>query len=312
MWRNFPLITEASRRLQNVVIENKDFEKLIAQYDRPNTIFYLDPPYYETEDYYEDVGFGRADHERLCNALMKIKGKFLLSYNDCPEIRELYSREGIMIESTTRLSNIAQRYDAGKQYPELLISNYDTYYDESNNCLKFKFKDENGDLNVDYTEDYVLAGVAFEGTEPPVDIDAVFSKLQLQKSITDIKLKHLIGKVPEGTHKFLHTLNSAKVESVLSDLLAVDNLFIHWSAINLIELERMFKNCPEMLSPIKVSRWTPLGKNRVYELIKSKELKSFIYQGAYMISKVDLLEYLADHSEEQGVRHYRIKNGGQS
>lgn len=78
MWRNFPLITEASRRLQSVVIENKDFEKLISQYDRPNTIFYLDPPYYETEDYYEDVGFGRADHERLCNALMKIKGKFLL------------------------------------------------------------------------------------------------------------------------------------------------------------------------------------------------------------------------------------------
>ena len=80
----------------------------------------------------------------------------------------------------------------------------------------------------------------------------------------------------------------------------------------ILELERMFKNCPEMLSLINVSRSTPLGKNRVYELIKSKELKSFIYQGAYMISKVDLLEYLADHSEEQGVRHYRIKNGGQS
>ena len=31
-----------------------------------------------------------------------------------------------------------------------------------------------------------------------------------------------------------------------------------------------------------------------------------------MITEVDLLEYLADHSEEQGVRHYRIKNGGQS
>ena len=58
---------------------------------------------------------------------MNIKGKFLLSYNDCPYIRQLYSKPGIMIESTTRLSNIAQRYDAGKQYPELLISNYDTY-----------------------------------------------------------------------------------------------------------------------------------------------------------------------------------------
>ncbi len=127
MWRNFPLITEASRRLQTVVIENKDFEKLIAQYDRPNTIFYLDPPYYETEDYYEDVGFTRADHQRLCNALMGIKGKFLMSYNACPEIAEMYSREGIMIETTTRLSNIAQRFAAGKQYPEFLISNYDTY-----------------------------------------------------------------------------------------------------------------------------------------------------------------------------------------
>ena len=31
-----------------------------------------------------------------------------------------------MIESVTRLSNIAQQYDNGKQYPELLISNYDT------------------------------------------------------------------------------------------------------------------------------------------------------------------------------------------
>ena len=40
---------------------------------------------------------------------------------------QLYSKEGIMIESTTRISNIAQRFDAGKQYPELLISNYDTY-----------------------------------------------------------------------------------------------------------------------------------------------------------------------------------------
>ena len=127
MWRNFPIIHEASRRLQGVVIENKDFEKLIKQYDRPNTMFYLDPPYFETEDYYEDVGFTEKDHIRLRDTLLNIKGKFLLSYNDCPYIRELYSQPGIMIESTTRLSNIAQRYEAGKQYPELLISNYDTY-----------------------------------------------------------------------------------------------------------------------------------------------------------------------------------------
>lgn len=126
MWNNFPLIHQACQRLQRVVIENKDFEKLIRQYDRPESFFYCDPPYYETEDYYQDVGFARKDHERLANTLCSMQGKFLLSYNDCPEIRELYSRPGIIIETTTRLSNIAQRYEAGKQYAELLISNYDT------------------------------------------------------------------------------------------------------------------------------------------------------------------------------------------
>ena len=126
MWNNFPLIHDACGRLQKVVIENKDFEKLIKQYDRPEAFFYCDPPYYNTEDYYEDVGFTRADHERLANALLSINGFFLLSYNDCPEIRELYSKPGITIEGTTRLSNIAQRYEGGKQYAELIISNYDT------------------------------------------------------------------------------------------------------------------------------------------------------------------------------------------
>lgn len=126
MWKNFPLITAAAKRLQNVVIENKDCVKLVGQYDRKESFFYCDPPYYETEGYYEGGGFGRDDHARLAEALVTMQGKFLLSYNDCPEIRELYCRPGIYIEGISRLSNMAQRFDAGCQYPELLISNYDT------------------------------------------------------------------------------------------------------------------------------------------------------------------------------------------
>ena len=126
MWNNFPLITNACARLQKVVIENKDFGKLIDQYDRPESFFYCDPPYFETEDYYEDVGFTKDDHIRLADRLSSIEGKYLLSYNDCPEIRELYESRGARIESISRLSNIAQRYEAGKQYDELIISNYDT------------------------------------------------------------------------------------------------------------------------------------------------------------------------------------------
>lgn len=124
---NFPLIEQAHRRLAKVVIENKDFEKLIRQYDRPVSFFYLDPPYYDTESYYKNVGeegFRKEDHIRLRDTLFSIKGKFLLSYNDCDFIRNLYDAPGISIESYSRINNIKQRYDNGAQFPEILIANY--------------------------------------------------------------------------------------------------------------------------------------------------------------------------------------------
>lgn len=119
----FSLIWKISERLANTVIENKDFEALIRQYDREDAFFYCDPPYYETEDHY-DVEFRKEDHERLKNTLAGIKGKFLLSYNDCPYIRELY--HDFYIESCERKNNMAMRYDGDSLFEEVLISNYDT------------------------------------------------------------------------------------------------------------------------------------------------------------------------------------------
>lgn len=80
----FGLIAELQTRMANVIVENQDFETLIKHYDRPDAFFYADPPYFSTEDMYE-VGFGWDDHVRLRDTLKNIKGKFLLSYNDCPE-----------------------------------------------------------------------------------------------------------------------------------------------------------------------------------------------------------------------------------
>ena len=56
LWADFPLIEQAHRRLARVVIENKDFEKLIRHYDRPESLFYCDPPYHCTEGYYSNIG----------------------------------------------------------------------------------------------------------------------------------------------------------------------------------------------------------------------------------------------------------------
>ena len=121
--KTFDLIWQGSRRLKDTVIENKDFEELIKQYDRENAFIYCDPPYYLTEGHYA-VEFRREDHFRLRDTLKGCQGKFLVSYNDCEFIRELY--QDFRIETVSRLNNLAQRYDSGCEYAEVLISNYDT------------------------------------------------------------------------------------------------------------------------------------------------------------------------------------------
>lgn len=121
--RSFPLIRGCSERLKEVVIENKDFQKLIEQYDRPEALFFADPPYFGTEDYYKDVGFTMENHFRLRETLGKIRGKFILTYNDCPFIRELY--EGYYIHAVTRINNLALRSENYQPYHEIIITNYD-------------------------------------------------------------------------------------------------------------------------------------------------------------------------------------------
>lgn len=115
-------IMTVSKRLNTVVIENQDFERIIKTYDKKDSLFYLDPPYYETEKYYPDR-FMHEDHVRLKEVLKRIKGKFLLSYNDCEYIRELYS--GYDMIEVDRMHNLVQKEGENKpRYRELLIKNY--------------------------------------------------------------------------------------------------------------------------------------------------------------------------------------------
>ena len=63
-------------------VENLDFQDVIEKHDSQSTYFYVDPPYWKTENYYSNHDFDRDDHERLAIALNKIQGKFSLSYYD--------------------------------------------------------------------------------------------------------------------------------------------------------------------------------------------------------------------------------------
>ncbi|QNU66906.1 DNA adenine methylase [Ruminiclostridium herbifermentans] len=115
-------LSAIQERLSKVVIENKDFENLIKVYDNPYTLFYLDPPYYGTEKYYQ-AQFSQDDHERLYKILTGIKGKFILSYNNCDYIWERY--ENFHIEAVERNNNLTSRYaDKDKKYGELIVRNY--------------------------------------------------------------------------------------------------------------------------------------------------------------------------------------------
>lgn len=89
--RNLEKVKAASERLRQVIIEKQDFAKLIARFDTPNTFFYLDPPYYTKEHLYDrEDADAFTKHEELAAILKNIKGKFLLSYNNDPYIRDLY------------------------------------------------------------------------------------------------------------------------------------------------------------------------------------------------------------------------------
>jgi len=115
-------LDRVEERLASVIIENKDFEDLIRVYDKPDALIYLDPPYYGSERYYQ-ARFSQEDHARLREVLDNIKGKFLLSYNGCEYIRELY--RDYTVEEISRQHNYRSRYkDKDKTYNELLIRNY--------------------------------------------------------------------------------------------------------------------------------------------------------------------------------------------
>ncbi|MET3132219.1 DNA adenine methylase [Oxalobacteraceae bacterium GrIS 1.11] len=82
-------LAAAHLRLSNAYIENMDWHKLMERYDRPHTLFYLDPPYWETGGY--GVDFGIEQYEKMADLMGRLKGKAILSLNDHPDIRRVFA-----------------------------------------------------------------------------------------------------------------------------------------------------------------------------------------------------------------------------
>ncbi len=113
-----PMLEDLHTRLASVTIECLNYDEFIPRYDRSNTLFYLDPPYFGTEGVYGKELFSRDDFERLKGVLQSLKGSFIMSLNDVPEIRDIFS--DFEIEGVKTTYSIAK---AGtKKTGELIIS----------------------------------------------------------------------------------------------------------------------------------------------------------------------------------------------
>lgn len=113
------VIEDTHKRLDGVQIESLPYEKVIQKYDRASTFFYIDPPYYGVSGLYR-FDFEHAQFEQLAEQLKTIQGKFLLSVNDRPELREIF--RGFNFTAIS-VSYSVQKH-AGRRYGELLIDNY--------------------------------------------------------------------------------------------------------------------------------------------------------------------------------------------
>jgi DNA adenine methylase len=86
-----PLLEAAHERLNGVYIECLPWQKFIDRWDRPGTLFFVDPPYWGVEDYYGKDAFARAEFEELAARLQTIQGRFIMTLNDVPEVRRLFN-----------------------------------------------------------------------------------------------------------------------------------------------------------------------------------------------------------------------------
>lgn len=75
---NINIGNKYQERLKYTIILNEDYKKIIKKYDCKNTLFYLDPPYENSNKLYENY---IIDFNELNYILNNLKGKFLLSIN---------------------------------------------------------------------------------------------------------------------------------------------------------------------------------------------------------------------------------------
>lgn len=151
-------LDEAKEILKNVIILNQSFETVIKKYDDKTTFFYLDPPYENPKqsDYKDYV-----TPQQVYDVLKNIKGRFLLTYNDSSNTRNIFKEFNIK-GITTNYAGFTKGVIRGRKGSELVITNYTP----SKNL-------QGGDLTQEITN-ALLYGIAYPIFNPGRQNDFIF------------------------------------------------------------------------------------------------------------------------------------------
>jgi DNA adenine methylase len=113
-------LSETHLRLSRVSIENLPYDQLIKRYDSKGSFLYCDPPYWNCENDYGKNLFTKEDFTQLRDVLAACQGKWLVSINNVPQIKELFNGYEIKEVKTSYSINNGN----AKPVTELLIANY--------------------------------------------------------------------------------------------------------------------------------------------------------------------------------------------
>lgn len=107
-------------RLHQVFVEHLAWSVCLEKYDRPHTLFYMDPPYWKTEGY--GVEFGLDQYDRIADLMGSMKGKAVVSVNDIPAMRKAF--KGHHIHRVTIRYTVGASGSGREPKGELLICNF--------------------------------------------------------------------------------------------------------------------------------------------------------------------------------------------
>ena len=116
------LLDQTAVRLRDVIVEQRDFAEVLTRYDTPETFFYLDPPYVHFGNLARYDALTEDRRVELFKRLAAIKGKFLMSFDDCAEVRTLCQTHGFHVERVEVTYSLANTAGSRGKRGEVLIS----------------------------------------------------------------------------------------------------------------------------------------------------------------------------------------------